>query len=118
MNEINLLFDFKDGDAATIAAPKIRERLSQCDIVEKVVRARPMEMRMTGLEIAAAVMVTANVIQSGTAVVENMQKLVKAIRALMVEFRDLKNVYVDTATERVAIDRLDGAKLQELAKLH
>ena len=115
MNEINLLFDFGDLDAAEQAAPAIEERLSQLEMVDEV-QAEPQRMRITGLEIAAAVAVTATVIKSGADIVENIGKLVAAIRSLMLQLRTLKNVYVDLGDQRLPIDQLDASKLKELAK--
>jgi hypothetical protein len=81
------------------------------------VQAEPQRMRViTGLEIAAAVAVTATIVQSGTNLVENLGKLVDAIRTLMLKLRDLRNVYVDIGNERIPIDQLDRSKLKELAK--
>ncbi len=115
MGEINLLFDFGNRDAAQLSAPAIEEQLSRLEMIGEV-QAEPQRMRVTGLEIAAAVAVTATVVQSGANVVENMGKLVDAIRALMVKLRDLKNVYVDVGNERIPIDQLDASKLKDLAK--
>jgi hypothetical protein len=114
MSEINLLFDFTDLNAAELAAPAIEECLGRVEMVDQV-QAEPQRMRMTGLEIAAAVAVTATVVRSGADAVENLGKLVAAIRALMVQVRALKNVYVDIGEQRVPIDQLDAAKLKELA---
>jgi hypothetical protein len=111
VNEINLLFE-----SAAQAAPAIEEELGQSEIVDEV-QAEPERMRViTGLEIAAAVAVTATVVQSGTNLVDNLGKLVDSVRTLMVKLRDLKNVYVDIGNERVPIDRLDRSKLTELAR--
>lgn len=115
MNEINLLFDFADHDAAEESAPTIEKCLSALEMVEEV-QAEPQRMRMTGLEIAAAVAVAATVVGSGAAAVENLGKLVAAIRSLIVELRSLKNVFVDVGGQRIPIDQLDLAKLKEMAK--
>jgi hypothetical protein len=115
MNEINLLFDFADHNAAEDAAPTIEKSLSALEMVEEV-QAEPQRMRMTGLEIAAAVAVTATVARSGVDTVENLGKLVAAIRSLMVQLRALKNVFVDVGDQRVPIGQLDAVKLKELAK--
>ena len=115
MTEINLLFDFNSDDAATKAAPLIEKHLAQLPVVNEV-QAEPQRMRITGLEIAAAVAVSATVIQSGTNAVENLEKLVKAVRSLMLSLRDLKNAFVDTGSERIPIDQLDAAKMQKIAE--
>ena len=115
MNEINLLFDFADHNAADESAPKIEKCLSALEMVEEV-QAEPQRMRMTGLEIAAAVAVTATVARSGADAVENLGKLVAAIRSLIVQLRALRNVFVDVGDQRVPIDQLDAAKLKEIAK--
>jgi hypothetical protein len=115
MTELNLLFDFANHQAAERAASTIEEQLGQLEIIDEV-QAEPQRMRLTGLEIAAAVAVSATVVQSATNVVENLGKLVEATRSLMLKLRDLKNVYVEFGSQRVPIDQLDTAKLSELAK--
>ena len=115
MTEINLLFDFNNGDAATRAAPFIETQLAQLPVIDEV-QAEPQRMRITGLEIAAAVAVSATVVQSGTNAVENLEKFVTAVRSLMLAIRDLKNVFIDTGTERVPINQLDAAKMQKITE--
>lgn len=113
MTEINLLFDFKTDDAAKISAPLIEKRLAEVPVISEV-QAEPQRMRITGLEVTAVVAVSATVIQSGTNAVENLEKLVKAVRSLMLTLRDLKNVFVDTGTGRIPIEQLSPAKMQNI----
>jgi hypothetical protein len=115
MSEINLLFEFADHNAAEESAPSIEKCLSALEMVEEV-QVEPQRMRMTGLEIAATVAVTATVARSGADTVENLGKLIAAMRSSIAQLRALKNVFVDVGDQRVPIDQLDAVKLKEMAK--
>jgi hypothetical protein len=115
MSEISLLFEFADHNAAEESTQSIEKCLSALEMVDEVQAVR-QGMRMTGLEIAAAVAVTATVARSGADTVENLGKLIAAIRSSIVQLRALKNVFVDVGDQRVPIDQLDAAKLKEMVR--
>ncbi len=118
MTEINLLFEFGPDEALDQVAHALQDRLSQMEMVKEVEATpeTPEKMRMTGLEIAAAIGVTVVVVRGGRELVEEVRKFVTEIKNLMVELHGLKNVYTDFGTQRIPIDKLDPEDLLNPAK--
>jgi len=118
MTEINLLFTFAHDEALDQVAHTLQDRLSQMEMVEEVeaVPEGSQQMRMSGLEIAAAIGVTVLVVRSSRELVEEVRKFVSEVKKLMVDFRDLKNVYVDLGAQRIPLDQLNAQQVQQLAK--
>jgi hypothetical protein len=115
MTEINMFFEYAHNDNLDQAAHLLQDRLSQMEMVKEV-EAAPEKMRATGLEITAAIGVTVLVVRGGRELLEEIRKLVDAIKGLMVDLHDLKNVYVDLGAHRIPIDRLDQEHFRQLAK--
>lgn len=118
MTEVNLLFEFAHDEALAQVAQTLQDRLSRMEMVEEVeaVPEGSKQMRLSGLEIAAAIGVTVLVDRSSRELVEEVRKFVTEIKALMVDLRDLKNVYVDLGAQRIPIDQLNAEQFQQLAQ--
>ena len=106
MPEINMVFELKNKNALNQVAHTLQDRISAMDTVQKVQATpeTPEQMRMTGVEIAAAIGVTVVVLRSGTELLEGLQKFVKQLKSLMTEIHDLKKVYVELGSRRVPVD--------------
>ena len=113
MTEINLLFEFTDDNELDEAAQVIQDRLTSIEAVEEA-EARPERMKVTGLEIAAAIGVTVLVVRGSRELVEEVRKLVTEVKKLMIEFQDLKEVYVDIGTQRVSLSEFSEEQYLQL----
>jgi hypothetical protein len=118
MTDINLLFEFTHDEALTQVAQTLQDRLSQMEMVEEVeaVPEGSEQMRLSGLEIAAAIGVTVLVVRSSRELVAEVRKFVTEVKGLMADLCDLKNVYVDLGAQRIPIDQLDAEQFHQLAQ--
>lgn len=114
MTEINMFFEYAHDDNLDQAAHLLQDRLSQMEMVNEV-EAAPEEMRINGLEIAAAIGVTVLVVRGGRELVEAVRKLVTEVKCLMADLHDLKNVYVDLGAQRIPIGKFDQEHCRQLA---
>jgi uncharacterized protein (DUF342 family) len=74
------------------------------------------QMRLSSLEIAAAIGVTVLVFRSSRELVAEVRKFITEVKGLMVDLHDLKNVYIDLGAQRIPIDQLDAEQFHHLAQ--
>jgi hypothetical protein len=117
--KLNMQVTFVDEESAAQAAPMIQQRLSSPGGTQ--VWATVPQPRVSGLEIAAAVAITALIIRHTKAVISNtadavqeLRRLLQQVRCLMQDFH-AKYAYVYVGTRRVAIDDLSDDDLRDLA---
>lgn len=118
MPEINMVFELRDGKATNQVAQSLQDRLARMEMVQEVEATpeSPDQVRMTGMEIAAAIGVTVLVVRSGRELLEELRKLVQEVKALMAESRELKNAYVELGTKRIALADLGPEELERIAQ--
>jgi hypothetical protein len=114
MNELNLRFEFDRGADLDEIAPGLQSRLSQMDMVEEV-EAVPVKSRLAGMELVAAIGVTVLIVRGSRELAGEIRQLVKELKGLVVDLKDLKNVYVDVGERRLSLDELDEEQIQQLA---
>ena len=118
MPEINMVFELNDENATNQVAQTLQDRLARMEMVQEV-EATPesaAQVRMTGLEVAAAIGVTVLIVRSSRELLEELRKFVKEVKALMAESRELKNAYVEMGTKRIALADLGPEELEQIAK--
>ncbi len=113
MTELNLLFEFSQGNNLDQVAQTLTDRITQLPMVEEV-EAAPETMKLTGVELVAAIGVTILVVRSSRELIEEIRKLIAEIKGLAEDLQDLKNIYVDIDDERVPLDDLDDEYLRQL----
>jgi len=116
MTEINMFFEYSHDDNLDQAAHLLQDRLSQMEMVNEV-EAAPENMRINGLEIAAAIGVTVLVARGSRELFEAVRKFVIDIKGLMLDLHDLKNVYVDLGAQRIPINKFGLEHCRQLAKI-
>jgi hypothetical protein len=114
MAQVNFLFEFADDQHLDESAQTIEQQLDKVESVQEV-SAIPEKPRITGLEIAAAIAVTALIVHNSGDLVKAVRELVTEVKKLMVEIHDLKQVYISIAGRRVDVTEITDKQIQELA---
>jgi hypothetical protein len=115
MPEINLLFEFTPGGSPDQQAARLQDRLGRMEMVAEA-EAVPEGSKLTGVEIAAAIGVTVLIVRGSAELVEEARKLLAALKGLLVEWHDLKQVYLDLNDRRVPIQALEEADILVLVQ--
>jgi hypothetical protein len=118
MAEINLLFELDDQSVNEPAAQSLQEQIGKLDMVDEVeaVVETPQQVRaLTGLEIVAAIGVTVTVLRSGRELLEEVPKVLKAVKAIIKGMKDVKKVYLDVGKRRIPIDDVKPEDLEAVA---
>ena len=108
-----LVFNFTDSAQADRMAPIIEERLRSHDGLR--IRAAPLHPRVTGAEIAAAVLVTVTVIRETRKGVAELRKLIPEIKGVLGEL-GLASAYADVGSRRIPIADLAAEDLRASRK--
>lgn len=116
MREVNLLFEFEHDGGLEETAHTLEERIGRLQPVEEVGAAPSGEMRLSGMEIAAAISVTIIVARSSKDLVQELRGLVQEISGLITDLRELKRVYVDVGDERISLYDLQEEHYRQLAQ--
>lgn len=115
MAEIALHFEFAKDANLDEASHKLQSELSKLDGVSEV-DAVPEKPRLTGLEIVAAIAVTISIVKGTRELIVEVRKLIPEVKGLIRDIRGLKDVTVEVGTERVPLDKLTDAQIEQLAK--
>jgi hypothetical protein len=114
MAEVALHFEFvKDADLHR-ATGAIRDRLSALEAVKQVdsMQEKP---RLTGIEIAAAIAVTIQIVHGTQQLVAEIRKLIPELQGLIKDIKGLREVTVEVGAKRVPIGGLGDAELRQIA---
>ncbi|GAC1350437.1 MAG: hypothetical protein NVSMB27_32960 [Ktedonobacteraceae bacterium] len=115
MTELALHFEMtKDSDLEQTAG-LLCDRLASLQSVQEVA-ALPEEPRVTGLEVAAAIFVTIQIVHGTRKFVEEIRKLIPEIKGLIGDIKGLKDVTVDVGPQPVPIGKLTEQQVQQLAE--
>ena len=113
MTELNLRFEFSQDKNLNQVAQTLEDNITQLQLVDEV-EAAPEKMKLTGVEIAAAIGVTLVIVRTSRELVEEIRKLIVEIKGLAADLQDLKNVYLDVGEERVPLDKLNEEHFRQL----
>lgn len=114
MAEVALHFEFaKDADVEQATAA-IRDRISALEAVKQVdsMQEKP---RLTGLEIAAAIAVTIQIVHGTQQLVAEIRKLIPEIQGLIKDIKGLREVTIEVGANRVPIGAVGDAEVSQIA---
>jgi hypothetical protein len=114
MTEINLLFELTDKTDINSKAKLLQDNLSRLEISAEAFPEDPA--RMTGMEVVAAIGVTVTIVHGSRDLISEIRKVIQAIKELVKEYRELKQVLLDVGPERVPLDELTEEHYEELAE--
>jgi multidrug efflux pump subunit AcrB len=114
MAELALHFEFTKNTDIDRATDAVRERLSALQGVEGIdaVREQP---RLTGLEIAAAIAVTVQIVRGTRRLLEEIRRLVSEMKSLISEINGLQSITVEVGSKRVAIAEVNEDEMRQIA---
>jgi tetratricopeptide (TPR) repeat protein len=114
MAELALHFEFTKNTDIDRATDAVRERLSALQGVEGIdaVREQP---RLTGLEIAAAIAVTVQIVRGTRRLLEEIRRLVPEMKSLISEINGLQSITVEVGSKRVAIAEVNEDEMRQIA---
>jgi hypothetical protein len=93
---------------------QLREQIKALDpATVKKVATRPERMRLTGVEVIAAISMTIVIVENTEKLVEETQKLVAAIGQLIGKIRGLKRALVDVEDQRVPAGTLTREQVKQ-----
>jgi hypothetical protein len=113
--EVSFFLDIKEGVDRTKIAEVIQNRLASLQLVEESA-ATPTETALTGLEIAAGIMLTVSIVHGATELVVALNKLLPEIKKFIEEIKEVKAAFVNIDFENVPLDEVDEEKMQLLAE--
>ncbi|MDX1418122.1 MAG: hypothetical protein R3293_28230 [Candidatus Promineifilaceae bacterium] len=116
MTELNFLLAYDEDTGLDKTAATIQSRLAGMEEVDEV-EAKAQQMKVTGVEIAAAIGVTVLIVRGSRELVEEVRKLIVEIRKLKEEVGGPKEVYIDIGTRRVAVEKLSDQDIMEMIQL-
>lgn len=116
MAVLNLIVELDSEEGMEQVAQDLQERIGRLDAVEEVdaVPLAAADIRFGVIELAAAIGVTVVLVRQSRELLEELPKFMAALRALIPNSNQIKNVYVDVGNERVRIDQLSDEQLSRL----
>ena len=115
MAELALHFEMTRDSDLQQTAGLLRDRLASLQSVQEV-SALPEEPRVTGVEVAAAIFVTVQVVRGTRELVEEIRKLIPQIKGMIGDIKGLKDITVDVGLQRVPIGKLTEQQVQQVAE--
>jgi hypothetical protein len=116
MTEINLLFELTDETDIDSNTKMLQDNLSHLEMVESAKALTAGSVRMTGVEIVAAIGVTVAIVHVSRDLISEVRKVINEIKELVKDYRELKQVWLDVGPKRVLLDELTEEDYEELAE--
>ena len=99
MTQLNLLLEFSDGTGLDETAKTIEKRFDDLEEVAEA-EAKPQRMKVTGLEVAAAIGVTVLIVRGSRELVQEIRMLIEEAKKLGIKIFGI----VDTNSDPTLID--------------
>jgi NurA-like 5'-3' nuclease len=116
MNDhLHFHLEVEEGTDREAVAREIQEKLLQIAEVEDA-GARPVNSRVTGVEIAAGIVVVVAIVKGANEVTDELNKLLPKIKDLIINIKEIKKVVVEVGDESVDIEKADEAVIEQLAE--
>jgi hypothetical protein len=114
MAVLALHFEMTEGSDLEQTARLLHDRIARLPSVQEVATL-PEEPRVTGVEIAAAIFVTIQIVHGTRMVVEEIRKLIPEIKGLIGDMKGLKGITIEIGSQSVPIGKLTERQVQQLA---